>query len=49
MGGLGKKGKGIKQKNPTKLIDIDNSMVITREKVGWGRAKKVKRGQRGNK
>ena len=39
--GLGEKGEGIKQKKTTKLLDIDNSMVIIRGKggvrVGGGR------------
>ena len=36
--GLGEKGEGIKQKTQ-KLIDSDNSVVITREKERWGEVK----------
>ena len=40
--GLGEKLEGVKQKN--KLIDTDNSMVITRWKGGW---KEVEEGREG--
>ena len=35
-GELDEKGEGIKQKKKKTLIDIDNNMVITRVKGGWG-------------
>ena len=46
MEGLGEKGEGIKPppKHP-KLIDTDNSMVITRGKGwGWGEVEEGKEG-----
>ena len=43
LGGLGKKGEGIKPKKKKRkkekektFLDIDNSMVITRGKRAWG-------------